>query len=340
MVPAAYQGDAGMGNCLVALELSHRLGASVLMVMQNLHVIEGRPSFSSPFLIAAVNTCGRFSPLKYRISHLGQQEVTFDVWDGPRGARIRRQEKATIDNVGCTAFATDLRTGDEVTGPEVTIEMAVKEGWYSRNGSKWKTMPDVMLRYRAAAFFSRLYAPEITMGMQSKEEVDDVGVIDVDAMPSQGQSDPPPAPPAAALPRRPGRPPKNREVVVDAAPPPPPPPPAPPETYATDVNPIEPPKTETPPPAPPAAAATGLPRRTPKVVTPPPAKPAETVHPIKLWLGKTGVSFDELKRCALEFGMIEDTESVTKPEDLTKDTVEWIESNTDGLVEAIKSVRS
>jgi hypothetical protein len=44
----------------------------------------------------------------------------------------------------------------------------------SKAGSKWKTMPELMMRYRAAAFFGRLYAPEITMGMHSVEEVVDI----------------------------------------------------------------------------------------------------------------------------------------------------------------------
>jgi hypothetical protein len=35
-------------------------------------------------------------------------------------------------------------------------------------------MPELMMRYRAAAFFGRLYAPEITMGMHTTEEVIDI----------------------------------------------------------------------------------------------------------------------------------------------------------------------
>ena len=35
-------------------------------------------------------------------------------------------------------------------------------------------MPELMMRYRAAAFFGRLYAPEITMGMHSVEEIIDI----------------------------------------------------------------------------------------------------------------------------------------------------------------------
>jgi hypothetical protein len=61
------------------------------------------------------------------------------------------------------------------------MKMAKAEGWVSKNGSKWQTMPELMIRYRAAAFFGRLYAPEIMMGMQTMEEVIDVTHQDVRA---------------------------------------------------------------------------------------------------------------------------------------------------------------
>jgi len=35
-------------------------------------------------------------------------------------------------------------------------------------------MPELMMRYRAAAFFGRLYAPEIMMGMYSEFEQQDM----------------------------------------------------------------------------------------------------------------------------------------------------------------------
>ena len=38
-------------------------------------------------------------------------------------------------------------------------------------------MPDVMLRYRAASFFGKLYAPELLMGLQTAEEVRDATII-------------------------------------------------------------------------------------------------------------------------------------------------------------------
>ena len=72
------------------------------------------------------------------------------------------------------AYATEKATGEILEGPTITLAMANAEGWASKTGSKWKTMPDLMLRYRAAAFFGRLYAPEIMMGMHSVEEIGDI----------------------------------------------------------------------------------------------------------------------------------------------------------------------
>ena len=145
LVPATYQNN--IADCLIALETANRLGMSPMMIMQNLHIIHGRPSWSATFLISAVNQSGRFSPLRYELT-----------------------------NDRCRAYATDLATGEIVYGPEVTIEMAKQEGWYNKAGSKWKTMPQLMLSYRAAAFFARLYAPDLTMGYKTVEENQDIGI--------------------------------------------------------------------------------------------------------------------------------------------------------------------
>lgn len=142
LVPENYRGK--IANCLIALEISQRTGASALMVMQNLYLVHGRPSWSSQYIISAINSCGRFIPLRFRVEGDG-------------------------DNKTCTAWTKD-KSGEVLEGPPVSISMAKAEGWYAKNGSKWKTMPDLMLRYRSAAFFGRLYAPDILMGMKTAEE--------------------------------------------------------------------------------------------------------------------------------------------------------------------------
>jgi hypothetical protein len=144
LVPQQYKGN--VANTLVALEIANRIGASPLMVMQNLNIIHGRPSWGSSFIIAAINGSGKFTALRF-------------VGDLAKGIKAVCQEKAT---------------GELLEGPTVTMDMAKAEGWLDKAGSKWKTMPELMMRYRAAAFFGRLYAPEITMGMHSTEEVVDI----------------------------------------------------------------------------------------------------------------------------------------------------------------------
>jgi hypothetical protein len=174
LVPESFRGESNLGNALVALDMAKRVGASPLMVMQNLHVIEGRPSWSSPFVIAALNNCGRYSPLRFVVTSIGKRTIEYERWAGPKGQRQRETGKMEIEDRTCRATATDRASGEILEGPEVSIAMAIREGWYTRQGSKWVTMPDLMLRYRAAAFFGRLYAPEILMGMPSEDEALDV----------------------------------------------------------------------------------------------------------------------------------------------------------------------
>ncbi|HEU5479716.1 MAG TPA: hypothetical protein VFU90_07765, partial [Candidatus Tumulicola sp.] len=153
MVPDAYRGN--IANCLIALELAARIRASVLMVMNNLDIVHGRPSWRATFLIATVNTCGRFTPIRFR-------------FEGTRGT----------DAWGCRAVATDKASGEECVGTLITIALAKAEGWYGRNGSKWQTIPEQMLQYRAAAFWVRIYCPELANGMRTTDEESD-SVIDV-----------------------------------------------------------------------------------------------------------------------------------------------------------------
>jgi hypothetical protein len=155
LIPPQFQGQQGFANCLVALEIANRMGISPFLAMQHLHVIHGRPSWSSSFIIAMVNGCGRFSPLRFELSGQG-------------------------DSLACYATAKDLASGQELKGPTITMAMAKKEGWATKSGSKWQTMPELMIRYRAAAFWGRLFVPELLVGVtQTQEEVLDVEPVTV-----------------------------------------------------------------------------------------------------------------------------------------------------------------
>ncbi|HEU4544303.1 MAG TPA: hypothetical protein VFR23_24445 [Jiangellaceae bacterium] len=159
-MPREYQNN--IPNVLIAMELASRIGVSVLMVAQNLNLIHNRPSWSATFLIATVNQCGRFTPLRFR-------------WHGTEGS----------DDWGARAVAKDRATGEECIGTLITIGLAKREGWFQKNGSKWQTMSEQMICYRAAAFWTRIYAPELSLGMHTSDEVIDTFGEDVTHMPTQ-----------------------------------------------------------------------------------------------------------------------------------------------------------
>lgn len=155
MVPAQYRGQEHLGDAVIAVELAHRMGVSPLAVMQNLHVIQGRPSWAGSFLIAAVNATGNFTPLKFETKGEPMQKG----W----GVRAYANE-----------ILPDGTIGERLYGTWVTTEMVVGEKWNAKPGSKWLTMPAHMGMLRAGAMFARVYAPQISMGMLSKEEAEDI----------------------------------------------------------------------------------------------------------------------------------------------------------------------
>ena len=163
LVPDIYQGN--VPNCLLALEMSQRLEINPLMVMQNMYIVHKKPSWSSQFMIACVNESGLFSSLRYDITG-----------------------KENTDDWGCVAWAIEKSTGERLESARVTIKMAKSENWYDKAGSKWKTMPALMMRYRSATFFARTYCPQLTMGFSTKEELIDIGDARVVGEESQGIS--------------------------------------------------------------------------------------------------------------------------------------------------------
>lgn len=159
LVPETFRGN--VANCLIALELSARIGCSAFAAMQNLDIIHGRPSWRAQFLIATVNASGKFTPIRFR-------------WQG----------QENTPEWGCRAVAKDKSDGEECVGTLITLAIAKAENWSTKSGSKWLTFPEQMLMYRAAAFWTRTFAPELSLGMQTREEVIDTIGYDVTDVPA------------------------------------------------------------------------------------------------------------------------------------------------------------
>jgi hypothetical protein len=150
MVPELYRNN--VPNCMVAMEMSHRIGKSVLEVMQNMQIVKGNTGWKSEYVISEINRSNIFKePLEFVFSN---------------------------DRKSCYAIA-ERKNGKVVQGTPVSMEMAKSEGWLDKNGSKWKTMPEQMLMYRAATFFCRVYCPEVLAGVQTADEITDIGYTEV-----------------------------------------------------------------------------------------------------------------------------------------------------------------
>ena len=134
--------EEAIGCYVVALDMAMRMKANPLAVMQNIYVVHGRPAWTAQFLLATLNNSGRFSTIRYK-------------FQGTQGK----------DDWGCRAVAKELTTGEIVEGPLITIGLAKHEGWF-KNSSKWQSMPDLMLRYRAVSWFVRVHAQTHLLDVQ------------------------------------------------------------------------------------------------------------------------------------------------------------------------------
>lgn len=150
-LPQQYAGNPGA--CAIACEMAQRIGANPIFVMQNLYVVHGMPTWSGKSCKALIDNSGLFAG---RTHYRMEGEEGKNTW-------------------GCRLVGVDKMTGEKVEGPKVTVQMAKDAGWWDKNGSYWPKMTEMMLKYRAAAYFARAECPELLMGANVDDESDDIG---------------------------------------------------------------------------------------------------------------------------------------------------------------------
>ena len=199
------ENPAALGNCIVAIETARAVGMSITAVMQNANIIEGRLSWSAQFVIAAINASGRFTPLRFQMRNLGRIRASYREkkgWNKVKGGFDFEDKTVEIEDIECIAWALprnvpippNVYSLDQakaaglpvIEGAPVSMKLAVEEGWYGKSGSKWQTgMKQLMLQYRAGAFFGRIHAPDVVMGMgRSTEEIIDVAAVEIPSVPA------------------------------------------------------------------------------------------------------------------------------------------------------------
>ncbi|HNX65120.1 MAG TPA: recombinase RecT [Oscillospiraceae bacterium] len=149
IIPENYQNKPA--DIAIAIDMANRMNVSPMMVMQNLYVVKGKPSWSGQACMSLIQSCRKFRNVRH-------------IYTGEKSS----------DDRGCYVTAVWADTGEQVDGASVTVQMAKAEGWYGKSGSKWQTMPELMLAYRASAFFARVHCPETLMGVYVEGEAEDI----------------------------------------------------------------------------------------------------------------------------------------------------------------------
>ena len=159
IIPTHYRGKPA--NVFIAIQSALRMNLDPMQIMQNTFVISGKLGMVSSFAISLANGSGLFdSGIRYRVEGRGE-------------------------DLKVTAFACLKKGGGEISYT-ITMREAIAEGW--TKNSKYKTLPELMLRYRAATLLIRTHVPEVLNGMHMVEEIEDVVMATKDITPNKATS--------------------------------------------------------------------------------------------------------------------------------------------------------
>lgn len=143
LVPENYKGKPQ--NVIIALGMAQKTGFDVYTIMSNLNIVKGKASWSGSFCRTLIEATGIYRDLD--LVEVGEQGK---------------------DNWGYYAQAVRKTDGKIVKGATVTMQMAKSENW--TKNTKWTTMPELMMQYRAMAFFARVYASSAINGIYTEDE--------------------------------------------------------------------------------------------------------------------------------------------------------------------------
>ena len=145
IVPNHYRGRKG--DIFIAVQTAHRMNLDPMMVMQGTYVIHGNLAMGSAFAISLANSSGLLkSGITYKIEGSGE-------------------------NLRVTAKAIFKSTDEEISY-SIGMKEAKGEGW--TKNPKYQTLPELMLRYKAATLLIRTHMPQVLNGMHTVEELKDV----------------------------------------------------------------------------------------------------------------------------------------------------------------------
>lgn len=124
----------------------------LVVLLNNILFIDGKMGWKSTYIISKINSATKrfLQPLNYR--------------------SIGEEGKPSFGKI---AYTYDVK-GNLMEGPAVTLDIAEKSGWTNKDNSSWNTIPELMLTYRAATFFGRIFCPDLFDGLHTSDELVDI----------------------------------------------------------------------------------------------------------------------------------------------------------------------
>lgn len=178
-VPKAFQGKEHISNCMIALYMAGQLNLNPLTLMQQLYIIDGRPSLSAALANALFNSAQGKNYTQIQIERGIDGTVTYDVMKKSKDQRgytiyVPTGEKRTIPNHWAVAYTQNRKTGERYESSRVSVQTALDNSWLTKYQSKWQTLPELMCTYRSEAFLIRSHFPEVLFGLYFTDELEDI----------------------------------------------------------------------------------------------------------------------------------------------------------------------
>lgn len=145
IIPSHYRGKTS--DVFVAVQTAYRMNLDPMMVMQGTYIFQGRLGMYTSFAISLANSSG--------------------ILQGG----IHYKLEGSDEDLKVTAFSTIKANGQEISYT-IGMKEAKAEGW--TKNTKYSSLPELMLRYRAATLLIRTHIPEVLNGMHTVEELRDV----------------------------------------------------------------------------------------------------------------------------------------------------------------------
>jgi len=291
----------------VAVQMGLEVGLTPMAALQNIAVINGRPSLWGDAQLAVV-----------RATSLLEQ---FEEWFEENGKRTPRNP-VNYDDTTC-AVCTLTRAGSAMQEASFSVSDAKRAGLWAKEGP-WRQYPARMLRFRARSFLLRDNFGDALKGLLTAEEARDLP-IDVETVEPAKLFAPAPVPVPCLAPPEP---PKEEKPIRRRR--------AEPEPKV-EAQTIPAPKPVEQTPATQTSALPPEPKQEPKQ-EPKPQPPTDRNTPqsqLAEYLGDFGVTFDEFRGWLSATGTLRDADSLASYEEVPERIIDWLRKNPKDLAKIV-----